>query len=302
MNGPRANLTTTQAVMSAHGGELTFWLAWLSEEIKPEVRDWFRAQAACDPTLRQHLESVDHKPAREQLQLALEATNYLTPRTDADEAGFEPMTDIALESDLSDSSAHLKQDEISAVLDWGLAYPSHRRRLAKGRGHRELHRRVSRSLFQLLAEVEVPLPAEEEVRDATVLLHHLAGYSVVDRFRRLDHWLNEARRRACPRADTALDRVLHWLAPELFVLRRDGYSHHLSFRLYLRGRLKDYCRKHGLKPTGPRYYDLDTAFAQLQRARIGQIIYQAIEETADPGLVEAKVAPRQVLQWLQAAP
>ena len=135
-----------------------------------------------------------------------------------------------------------------------------------------------------------------------VIYSHKAHAQAAERQARLDRWLNEARLHSAAGAAVALDRVLHWLVPELFAADRAGFCQHLSFRLYLRGRLKDYCRKRELKPAGPRYHDLETAFAHLERARIGQIVYQAIEETAEPGLEEAKVSSRQVLQWLQVAP
>lgn len=293
MIGPKANLTTPQAVMSDHGGELTFWLAWLSGELVDDLCDWFRLQAHTEAALRKDLASIDQPAAREQLRNALEATNYVTPRDGVRKAGVEPLTGFALK-DEEDSDTLV--DQAGTALSWNDVYPPYRED-----HQRELHRRVSGSLFLLLGEVEVPLPVDE-AGEATILLHHLVGRPSIDRFRQLDRWLNEARRQVETSLLLALDRVLHWLTPELFQSDREGFCYHLSFRLFLRFRLKDYCKQRGWRPAGPRYQDLSTAFANLHRERIGQIVYQAIEESETEALEQARVSPKQVLQWLTVAP
>jgi hypothetical protein len=272
--------------MRDHGGEATFWLAWLADELSAELCAWFRAEARRDPALGKDLESVDQPAARAQLRNALEATNYLAVRDPGAAASGEELTGLAL-----------KEDQLSDAAPPSTA----RRRLARREGRQELHQRVSRSLFQLLEEVEIPLPAGDEAREATALLHHLVGLPAVDRFRQLDRWLGEARRRG-DKPLPALDRALRWLTPELFEQDGSDFRARLSFRLFLRCRLKDYCQQRGWRPAGPLYRDLETAFAQLRRERIGQLVYRTIEESSDAGLEEACVSPRQVLQWLQAAP
>ena len=94
-------------------------------------------------------------------------------------------------------------------------------------------------------------------------------------------------------------------APDCFVT--DGRRPHfeLSFRLYLRARLKDYCRSKGWQPAGPKCRDLETAFRALDRQRIGDLVREAVEEAARaeheaPALVGVPLA--QALQWLQVAP
>ncbi|HKI34195.1 MAG TPA: hypothetical protein VKA46_20250 [Gemmataceae bacterium] len=173
----------------------------------------------------------------------------------------------------------------------------------------EVYQRVGGSLFKLLAEVEIPLPARDEAGEATRLLQHLVGRDAIAHFRALTGWLEGTRGRMDLASDpsfyAARDRLLLWLAPECFVT--DGRRPHfeLSFRLYLRARLKDYCRGKNWQPAGPRYRDLETAFRALDRQRIGDIVREAVEEAARaedqaPALVGVPLA--QALQWLQAAP
>jgi hypothetical protein len=171
----------------------------------------------------------------------------------------------------------------------------------------EVYRRVGRSLFQLLAAVDIPLPARDEAGEATLLLRHLVGREAIAHFRELTNWLDATRARLDRAGDptfyAARDRLLLWLAPECFVI--DGRLAHfqLSFRLYLRARLKDYCRRKGWQPAAGR--DLETGFRALDRQRIGDIVREAVEEAARaeheaPALVGVPLA--QALQWLQAAP
>ncbi len=173
----------------------------------------------------------------------------------------------------------------------------------------EVYRRVGRSLFRLLAEVEIPLPARDEAGEATRLLQHLVGREAITHFRELTCWLQETRARldlaGDPSFSPALDRLLLWLAPECFVSDSQRPRFELSFRLYLRVRLKDYCRRKTWQPGGPRYRDLESSFRNLGRQRIGDIVREAVEEAAradtePPALVGVPLA--QALQWLQVAP
>jgi len=173
----------------------------------------------------------------------------------------------------------------------------------------EVYRRVGRSLFRLLAEVEIPLPARDEAGEATRLLQHLVGREAITHFRELTCWLYETRARLDLASDPsfypALDRLLLWLAPECFVTDGQRPRFELSFRLYLRTRLKDYCRGKNWQPGGTRYRDLETAFRALDRQRIGDIVREAVEEAARadteaPALIGVPLA--QALQWLQVAP
>ena len=175
-------------------------------------------------------------------------------------------------------------------------------------GSTEVYRRVGRSLFNLLAEVEIPLPAHDEAGEATHLLQHLVGREAIGRFRELACWLHETRARldlaGHPDFYAARDRLLLWLAPDCFVT--DGRRPHfeLSFRLYLRARLKDYCRGKNWRPAGARYRGLETAFRALDRQRIGDLVREAVEEAAraDAAPALAGVPLAQALQWLQVAP
>jgi hypothetical protein len=168
------------------------------------------------------------------------------------------------------------------------------------------YQRVGHSLFQLLREVEVPLPARDEAAEATRLLRHLAGADAVAHFYRLYHWLHQARARmdlaGDPSLYTALDRLLLWLAPECFVTAGGQSLYGLSFRLYLRARLKDYCRQKGWQPAGGKFATREAAFRALDRERIGEVVRQAVQEVARAEDEAVGVAPLQVLKWLQAAP
>jgi hypothetical protein len=176
-------------------------------------------------------------------------------------------------------------------------------------GDPEVYQRVSRSLFQLLNEIEIPLPARDEAGEATRLLRHLVGREALAHFRELTCWLHAARGHLDLAGDpsfyAARDRLLLWLAPECFLTDGRQPRFELSFRLYLRARLKDYCRRKGWAPAGPRYHDLETAFRALDRQRIGDIVREAVEEAArveDEAAALVGVPLAQALQWLQLAP
>jgi hypothetical protein len=176
-------------------------------------------------------------------------------------------------------------------------------------GDAEVYRRVGRGLFGLLNEVEIPLPARDEAGEATRLLQHLVGREALAHFRELTCWLQTTRARMDLASDpsfyAARDRLLLWLAPECFVTDGKQARFELSFRLYLRARLKDYCRRRNWRPAGPRYRDLETAFRALDRQRIGDVVREAVEEAAraeDEAAALRGVPLVQALQWLQVAP
>jgi hypothetical protein len=173
----------------------------------------------------------------------------------------------------------------------------------------EVYRRIARSLFKLLAAVDIPLPARDEAGEATRLLQDLVGRQALSHFRELTSWLRDTRARMDLASDpsfyTARDRLLLWLAPDCFLTDGSRAHFELSFRLYLRARLKDYCRRKGWQPAAAKARDLETAFRALDRERIGDIVRETVEEAAraeeqPPALIGVPLA--QALQWLQAAP
>jgi hypothetical protein len=173
----------------------------------------------------------------------------------------------------------------------------------------EVYRRIGSGLFHLLAEVEISLSARHEAAEATQLLQYLVGRESLTQFRELTCWLYEVRARMDLAGDptffTARDRLLLWLAPECFVLDGQRPRFALSFRLFLRARLKDYCRRKKWHPTGAKYHDLETAFRALDRQRIGTLVRESVEEAAradDRAPALAGVPFAQALQWLQVAP
>jgi hypothetical protein len=282
----RDRLATPQAVIDDHGGEVQFWLAWINGELEAELQTWFRQQAAQDAVLARDLRSVEQsaggsfstQAARELLGAALEGHGYLV-EAGGSEQGF---TDIAVTEDMNDATdtdSGEPSREFSDAIDddgGGTAEPQARRVLRP-------------ALFGLLEAVEVPVPADE-VNEGSRLLTELVGPQAVERFRRLEATVQTIRRRAAEERPPALYRVLRGVVPELFetVRFREG----LSYRLYLRARLKHYCRGRSWRPTGPRFSDLTTAFDALTRERIGLILQQLaepVEELCREGLELATV-------------
>jgi hypothetical protein len=164
--------------------------------------------------------------------------------------------------------------------------------------------RVGLVLFRLLDEVGVALTPRAEVAQASALLKHLVGRPAVAHFQGLSEWLTEARARmdlaGRPVFYPALDRLLLWLAPECFLTdgRRPLYA--LSFRLFLRSRLKQYCQQQGWLLKGKRATEAEAAFARLSRERIGALIREALSNLSPAEA--ADIEPAKPLQLLQTTP
>jgi hypothetical protein len=268
---PRA---TPAAVIADHGGDVPFWLAWINDELPDEIKAWFRQQAAGDAGLARDLRSVEQRAgpgfsaraARELVQAALEAHAYLVEADPSGEAGEPSFTDLAFGGG-----------------DRGAGQPAARRELRP-------------ALFALLEAVEVPVPPpDQEVAEAGRLLAELVGPQALEHFRGLDATVDAIRRRRAEARPPALDRLLRGLVPDLFDERR--FRPRLSYRLYLRARLKRYCRRRGWHPAGPAFADLATAFEALSRDRIGRIIRQ-MADTDEDDWRELTGGPRQ--DWLPA--
>ena len=173
----------------------------------------------------------------------------------------------------------------------------------------EVYRRIGSGLFRLLAEVEITLAARDEAAEATQLLQYLVGRESLALFCELTGWLYQVRARMALAGDptffTARDRLLLWLTPECFVAEGQRARFALSFRLFLRARLKDYCRRKNWQPAGPRFHDLESAFRGLDRQRIGTLVRETVEEAArseDRAPALAGVPFALALQWLHVAP
>ena len=256
--------TTPRAVLAAFGGELPFWLAWLRGELDAELQAWFRQQAEHDPELRQDLRGIEQpygsgfstRAARAEVRDALEAMTYLT------EANGEGVSSLPV--------LLATHDEVQTETDLALLGQATDRKEERGpsANQAELRRRIRSGLFALLEEVEIRVPAAEEVREGTRLLEHLVGLPAITRFVHL-HMLP-----ACivQQPPSLRSRLLRELAPTLFVRDGERLRYRLSFRLFLRSRLQHACRPRGWLPAGPRYRDLTTAFAALSRERIGTLI------------------------------
>jgi hypothetical protein len=283
---PRRPLASPHTVISAHGGEVAFWLAWLCGDLDPGLQAWFRRRAEQDPVLRNDLHSIEQPDgsgyttaaARAEVRDALEAGHYLVPA---------PGSGLALSLGFSESE---EQTETNLILSrQGPANPQ------APPPEAELRRRVRLGLFVLLQEVDILVPPAEEAVEGTRLVEHLVGAAAVNKFLRLQQL------QALPPEPrpTVRRRLLVELAPQLFAREGDRLCHHLSFRLFLRARLQHYCRQRGWLPLGSKYADLVAAFAALSRERMG-IIVRGLLET--PQTLEAGVPREQVADLLATTP
>jgi hypothetical protein len=242
-------------VIDDHGGDVSFWLAWIYDKLDSAVKPWLRQQGAKDTALRRDLASVE-QPAQELVQVALESQAYL--------AAIDP-PGIPDDSTFTDATAGDRATE-------------------EGQG--SARRKLRPALFALLEAVAIPAPTGDQVSEGSQLLTALVGPEALAHFRRLDATVQLIRRRGEEEWPAALYRVLKDLVPDLF--DRARFRPRLSYRLYLRARLMRYCRRRGWRPAGPTFPDLATAFPSLSRRRIGQIIQQLeeAEETDWPALTD----------------
>ena len=132
-----SDLASPRTVIEAHGGEVTFWLAWLRGELDDDLQAWFRQQAEKDAELRQDLRSIEQphgagystRSARAELRNALEAVNYLT-ENHGGVAAARP--------------ALLAFEEVQTETDLAMAVQSSGRKVAPAReaNQAELRRRI----------------------------------------------------------------------------------------------------------------------------------------------------------------
>jgi hypothetical protein len=266
INQERNNLATVRSVIETQGGEVAFWMAWINGDLDAEFMNWFRDQVGGDPGLEADLRSIEQQAggrfstqtARAIARAALEASTYLTEVTVRRAPGVplprpgEEMTEVALREPVQVS----------------------------GRQAPERHRvrqMVKPSLFQLLEEVEIHVPDHQAQSVGRELLAELVGAERVQYFRQLNEQLQTWRAQAAVEA-TALYRVLRQLVPELFSTEGNCPRYQLSFRLFLKERLKRYCRRQGWAPAGPRFYDLMSAFDALSREGIGVVVRRAEDQ------------------------
>jgi hypothetical protein len=166
----------------------------------------------------------------------------------------------------------------------------------------DLRQRVGRSLFDILRgdlEIEVG-PLCEAVLGTEILRQVFddsgtasAEAGTAPSFRELDRWLNQLRqrfRRSQVMGELELrpsDQALRQLTPQLLEEHNSSWSYQLSFRLFLRSRLLEFCRTRGLRPRPPerggRFTDLDAAFDALTRERLGEVLRAAAADD-DPDL------------------
>ncbi len=282
-------------IYDSHGGEMMFWLKWVDGKIDPLIRQEFVELARQDADLQSTITTLEASDVRSEVRYALEATNYLTPDSHArgDEDDSTSMILSQQQPSVSGEAIGGPEELTHNVVN----PPSSRRGSAtpsRGSSARSgVFARVQQALGSLLAEVDIALPWRGESFHATNLLYHLVGDESVNHFRTLHDWLRGARGRASSTATplSTLDRLLAWVAPECFATDPRA---ELSFRLFLRSRLKSYCREQGWRPTGQKYATLELAFRGLDRERIGELIRDAmLEANTDPKSVLARViAPR----------
>lgn len=255
----------------AYGGEYSFYLAWVRRRVSAGIRQRFRELAAGDAKLQTDLDSLDRPGAVEEYRAALEMTNYLT--RDHPLTGEESITALSL---APEERSWVSEDN-----------PSPRGQLRK---------LVRDALFDLLAEADLKVPPALEVRTAGEALSYIAGPEAVQRFSTLNDRLEQMRRRSEQTQPTALVRLLRTLSGDLFALEEGRYRYRLSFRLFMKGRLHDWCERAKYRPTGRRYRTLTEAFAALDRERIGELVRTAAQNSTEPLVAEEAVC------WLHTAP
>jgi hypothetical protein len=305
MTRRRSRQADLKAIYRLHGGEMMFWLKWVDGRIDPAIRHELLAWSCEDGLLHSTIESLQGPDVRTQLRYALEATNYLTPGSPTQKDEDDSTSMILGQQPPSVPRDHLVGN--AEELTYGVIAQSSPRRApataSRGASDRSgVYARVKLALGRLLAEVDIVSPMLKESFEAKRLLHHLVGDESVNHFRTLHNWLRAARRRAASNAKSLsmLDRLLAWAAPECFASTPRS---ELSFRLFLRSRLKAYCRAQGWRPTGQKYATLELAFRDLDRSRIGELIRDAMREAnADPTSELARaIAPPAEALLAQAA-
>jgi hypothetical protein len=305
MTRRRSRQADLKAIHKLHGGEMMFWLKWVDGRIDPAIHLELLEWACQDVDIHSTIKSLEVHDARAQVRCALEATNYLTPGSHTQKDDDDSTSMI-----LGQQAPFVPRDQRNGnaeELTYGVIAPPAPRRSpatpSRGSSDRSgVYARVQQALGRLLAEVDIVLPLRGESFEATRLLHHLVGDESVNHFRTLHNWLCAARCRISSNAKSLsmLDRLLAWVAPECFATDPRA---ELSFRLFLRSRLKTYCRAQGWRPTGQKYATLELAFRDLDRSRIGELIRDAMREAyTDPTSELARaIAPPAEALLAQAA-
>ncbi len=239
-----------------YGGELPFWNAWILGDVPPRVMRAVRAEGKRRSALLADIDSVDlQRRSEAELRDALEAVVYLTDRQVNYDPGSLP--------------------EITEMV----FTPTDKARI-------DLNYRIREAVFALWDELDLPVPAGD-VRFGTELYRILVSAAQINRFLYLHHWLEHRRDSTSDQSPLALDRVLRWLTPNLFVEAPPGstekFRYRLSFRLMLRAALKRFCRTGRFRPTGLKHPDLETAFERLSYERLGELL-KAIFDLAEQGL------------------
>jgi hypothetical protein len=282
----RLPLATPGAVIEDHGGDIAFWLAWIIGELDGGVQTWFRRQAKQARELADDLGSIEQpvgrtfsvRAARELIASALESYNYLVASSCGQPDKAEEFSHVA------------RHDADPSALGGSRQAPG-------GQPHSRCLLRPA--LFALLEAVEIPVPAADQVSEGSRLLTELVGWEALQHFQHLESTIGMVYRRAVEERPPALYRVLRELVPDLSNVERSRQR--LSYRLYLRARLKLYCRQRGWQPAGPKYHDLNTAFAALDRRRLGEIISQIEQAPEEDWPQEVGDARRKWQQGLRLA-
>jgi hypothetical protein len=124
----------------------------------------------------------------------------------------------------------------------------------------ELQDRISGIVIRLLDALDIQPRGDNAALLDEMLLRHLVGSEALANFHDLGRWLREFREH-WQEDSISLKRLIVWVMPRLVAPDGcDGYTHHLSFRLFLRQRLGQFCRDHNLSPIGG---DLRPSLARL---------------------------------------
>jgi hypothetical protein len=129
--------------------------------------------------------------------------------------------------------------------------------------------------LHLISEIGLEFPGDRpEERWQTEIFKLLVSRQAVDEYRQRERWLIELRARCRDQALTPTDRILLELFPELTETDLNGAHQALSYRLFMRERLREFLR---CQTWLGKDFDLGSAIEKLTRERLGELLSVTLE-------------------------
>lgn len=141
---------------------------------------------------------------------------------------------------------------------------------------------VDRAVFGMLKIIGIDTGKLQQESTTRALLESLAGATTLHDFEVLWRWLDEVRRR--PETDPSVS-LLYGFAPECFErASAETFSYELSFRLILKGRLRQLGRLQNWQtlPTSG-FANSDAAIDALSREQLGEILQRVFKRLVRHG-------------------